>query len=122
MMRGMATYARYLLSGSTNGKPILVAATSSPGTTIHTALTGTAGYDECYAWISNLSASAVALTVEWGGTSDPGDLLAKTVSIPPFSPPIPFVTGQVLQNALVIRAFAGTTNVLTVTGFVNRIS
>ncbi len=37
----MATYSKVLLSGSTNGKQIKVAATATPGTTIHTAVTGT---------------------------------------------------------------------------------
>ena len=42
----MATFTKTLLSGSTNGKAILVAATATPGTTIHTAVAGTSSLDE----------------------------------------------------------------------------
>ena len=63
----MATYSRVLLSGSTNGKPIPVAATATPGTTIHTAVSGTSSFDEVYAWASNVTGSAATLTIEWGG-------------------------------------------------------
>jgi hypothetical protein len=118
----MASYTRQLLSGSTNGKPIKVGATSTPGTTIHTAISGTTGFDEIYLWVSNTESSAVALTIEFGGTTDPDDLICKTVSIPANSPPIPIVTGQVLQNGLVVKAFAASANDLNITGYVNRIS
>jgi hypothetical protein len=37
----MATAVKRILSGSTNGKPIKVVATSTAGTTIHTAVAGT---------------------------------------------------------------------------------
>lgn len=118
----MATYSRLLLSGSTNGRPIKVVATATPGTLIHTAVAGTASFDELYLWVSNSSGSAVLLTLEWGGTTDPDDLLVKQVSIPPNSPPIAIATGLVLNGAVVARAFAGTANVLVVTGYVNRIA
>ncbi len=118
----MPSYSRQLLSGSTNGRAIPVAATATPGTLVHTALTGVAGFDEVYAWVSNVTASAVALTIEWGGVTDPGDHAVKQLSIPPNSPPIPILTGQVLQNGLSVRAFAGTANALNLTGYVNRIS
>lgn len=118
----MATYSRQLLSGSTNGKPIKVAATATPGTTIHTAVSGTSSFDEVYLWVANTSASAVALTLEWGGATDPDDLACKSVSIPANSPPIPIAPGLVLQNSLVIRAFAGAANVLNIEGYVNRIA
>ena len=118
----MPSYSRQLLSGSTNGRPIKVAATATPGTTIHTALTGTAGFDEIYLWVTNTDTSAIALTIEFGGTTDPDDLICKTVSIPANSPPIPIVTGQVLQNGLAVKAFAASANKLLVSGYVNRIS
>ncbi len=118
----MASYSRQLLSGSTNGRAIPVVATATAGTLIHTALTGTTGFDEVYLWVSNVTGSAATLTLEWGGVTDPGDHAVKALSIPANSPPIPILTGQVLQNALVLRAFSGTASALNVTGFVNRIS
>jgi len=117
----MATYSRQLLSGSTNGKPIKVVATATAGTTIHTAVSGTSGFDEVYAWVTNTSGAAVTLTIEFGGTTDPDQLIVKALSIPANSPPIPILTGQVLQNGLTIGAFAGSANVLLISGYVNRI-
>ena len=118
----MASYSRQLLSGSTNGRAIPVAATATPGTLIHTALTGTTGFDEVYLWVSNVTGAAATLTVEWGGVTDPGDHMTKAFSIPANSPPIPIATGQVLNNALVVRAFSGTASALNITGYVNRLS
>lgn len=117
----MATYSRILLSGSTNGRAIPVAATSTPGTAIHTAITGTVWFDELYLWASNVTASAATLTIEWGGVLDPGDHIVKAFSIPPNSPPIPVVTGQVLNNGLAVNAFSGTASAINLTGYVNRI-
>lgn len=118
----MPSYSREKLSGSTNGKSVKVAATATAGTTVHTAVTGTAGWDEIYVWLTNTSASAVAVTIEFGGTTDPDNLIVKGLSIPANSPPIPILTGQILQNGLVVAIFAGTANVILATGYVNRIS
>lgn len=118
----MATYTREKLSASTNGKSIKVAATATAGTTFHTAVAGTTSWDEIYAWVSNTSANAVNLTIEFGGVTDPDNLIVKTLSIPPLSPPIPILTGQMLQNSLVCAAFASVANVLLITGYTNRIA
>jgi hypothetical protein len=118
----MASYTRQLLSGSTNGRTIPVAANATPGTLIHQAVAGTSAYDEVYAWVSNVTNQAVPLTIEWGGVTDPGDHAVKQVSIPPNSPMIPILTGQVIQNGLNVRAFAGTAAALNIVGYVNRIS
>ena len=117
----MATYSRQLLSGSTNGRAIPVAATATAGTLIHTATALDNGYDEIYLWVSNVTGSAATLTVEWGGVTDPGDHIVKAYSIPANSPPIPVVTGQVLKGGLVCRAFSGTASALNLSGFVNAI-
>lgn len=118
----MATYSRVNLSGSTNGKPIPVAATATPGTTLHTALSGTSGFDELYLWASNVTATTATLTVEWGGVTDPGNHLVKGYSIPGNSGPVPIAVGQVMQNSLVVAAFSGTGSAINITGYVNRIS
>lgn len=117
----MATYSRGLLSGSTNGREIPVSAIATPGTLIHTAIAGVAAFDEVYLWASNVTGAAATLTIEWGGVTDPGDHAVKQVSIPANSPPIPILTGQVLQNSLVVRAFSGTASAINVVGYVNRI-
>lgn len=118
----MAIFTKKLLSGSTNGKSIKVAATSSPGTTIHTATsaTGTAGYDEIWLWATNTSTSAVKLTIQFGGTTAVDDDIEMT--IPGEAGPVQIIDGWLLQNSLLVRAFAATTNVITINGYVNNIA
>lgn len=117
----MATYSRVHLSGSTSGKPILVAAIATPGTAIHTAIAGATAFDEVYLWVANTHSAAVALTLEWGGVTDPDNHLVKTLSIPANSGPIAIAVGQVMNGGLLIKAFADSANKLTITGYVNRI-
>jgi hypothetical protein len=117
----MASYSRQLLSGSTNGKAVSVAATATAGTTIHTALAGTTGYDEIYLYVTNIDSSAHQLTIEWGAAGSATAHLVDTLSIPANSAPIPICPGLVLQNGLVVGAFADAANKLLITGFVNRI-
>lgn len=116
----MATYSRELLSGSTDGMPNKVTAIATPGDTIHTA--HASAKDELYLWVSNLHSAAVTLTLEWGGATDPDDLLVKLLSIPANSPPIPVASGLVLTNAKVVKAFASVADKLVITGYVNRIA
>jgi len=119
----MATYTRVLLSGSpASGRVVPVAQTATPGTLIHTAVAGAASFDELYIWASNVTAAAATLTIEWGGVTDPGDHMTKAVSIPANSPPIPIVTGQVMNGGLVVRAFSGTASAINLSGYVNRIA
>jgi hypothetical protein len=117
----MATFSKQLLSGSTNGKAIKVAATATAGTTIHTAVSGTASLDEVWLYAHNSSAGTVKLTLEWGEATAPDgnieiNIGAEGTGLVLVSP------GLLLQNSLVIKAFAGTANVITLTGYVNRIA
>ena len=115
----MATFTKLLLSGSTNGKAILVAATATPGTTIHTAVAGTLALDEIWLYAVNSSDRDVKLTIEWGETTAPNGNIE--VNVPGESGLILVVPGLLLQNSLVVRAFAGTANVICIHGYVNRI-
>jgi hypothetical protein len=117
----MATYTKRLLSGSTDGRAIPVAATATPGTEVHTAVAGTNNFDEVYVWANNPTNQNRTLTIELGGVVDPGDLVPKNFRIPANSPPIPILTGQVLNNGAVIRAFADQAGGMNLSGFVNRI-
>ena len=117
----MATFTKTLLSGSTNGKAIKVVATATAGTTIHTAVSGTASLDEVWLYAHNSSASTVKLTPEWGEATAPDgnieiNIGAEGTGLVLVSP------GILLQNSLVVKAFAATANVVTLTGYVNRIS
>lgn len=116
----MATYSKVLLSGSTNGKGILVTATSSTGTTIHTATSGTSNLDEVWLYAVNSSANAVKLTFEWGETTAPNGNIE--ITIPAESGLYLVVPGLLLQNSLVISAFAATGSVIVIHGFINRIT
>jgi hypothetical protein len=108
------------LSASTNGRGIKVGATATPGTLIHTALSNVASneWDEVWLRVVNTSGSPVKLTLEWGGTSAPDDLVEITV--PAESGFTEVIPGHVLQNSVEVRAFAATADVLVVHGFVNR--
>lgn len=117
-----ATFSRILLSGSTSGRPIKVAATATAGTLIHTAVSGAVSFDEIYMWVTNTDSASRALTVEWGGVTDPDDLVVKTYSIGANSAPFPIITGLNLNGGLVVRAFGSAANVLLISGYVNRIA
>ena len=118
----MSTFSGGVLSGSTNGRPIKVAATSiGSGTTIHTATASTTGFDDITLFVTNTHTADLALTIGWGGTTDPDDLILKTVSIPALSGPIPIITGLRLNNTLIVKAAAGTTNLLLISGSYNRV-
>ena len=116
----MPTFTRLVLSGSTNGRPIPVAATATPGTLIHTATNSVGATDEVYLWVSNVTGSAATLTIEWGGVTT-GDLSPAAFSVPANSGPTLVASGIALAGGLVIRAFSGTASALNITGQVNRI-
>lgn len=119
----MATFDKITLSGSTDGRPILVAATATPGTTIHTASSTATVYDEIWLYAINNDSSSITLSIEFGGTTSPNDIIK--LSVPAQSGLFLFVPGLVLKgNAtpLVVRAFAATANKISISGWVNRIS
>jgi hypothetical protein len=120
----MATYSKITLSGSTDGRPIKVAATATPGTTIHTGSSTATTYDEIWLYGMNSDTTARKLTIEWGGTSAPDDLIEVTLAAE--SGLVLLTPGLIIKGnasaALVVRAFAATTNVLTIHGYVNRIA
>ena len=116
----MATFSKRILSGSTDGKAIKVVQTATAGTTIHTAVTGTSDIDEIWLYAINSSASSVKLTIEWGEASAPDGNIELTVL--PEAGLVTVIPGLLLQNSLVVKAFAGTANVICIHGFVNRIT
>ena len=116
----MATYTKALLSGSTNGKGIKVVATSTAGTTIHTAVAGTSAWDEIWLYAVNSSDTAVKLTLEWGEATAPdGNIEA---SIPGETGLFLIVPGLLLNGGLVVKAFAASANLIIIHGFVNHIT
>ena len=117
----MATFSKVLLSGSTDGKAILVSGNNTgSANTIHTAGSGTSNRDEIWIYAVNTSASSVKLTIEWGEATAPDGNIEVTVL--PEAGLVTVIPGLLLQNSLVCRAFAGTANVICIHGFVNRIT
>jgi hypothetical protein len=122
----MATFTKLTLqpAGTTGtGLAIKVAATATPGTAIHTASSTATTIDEIWLYANNTSTSSVKLTIEWGEVTSPDGHIEVTVL--PESGLVTVIPGFLLQgNATprVVRAYAATTNVLTIHGFVNRIT
>ena len=114
----MATFTKELLSGSTNGEAISVADTS---TTIHTATSTSGELDEVWIYAHNTHTAAVELTIEWDGTTGV-NVIKQT--IPNDAGLVLVVPGLIIGGAasLDITALAGTTSVIGITGYVNRIA
>jgi hypothetical protein len=122
----MATFTKVNLSGSTQGKAIKIAATTSgsAGTTVHATGTSSSIIDEAWLYAYNSSSAAVVLTIQWGGVTAVDNEIK--LSIPATSGLTLVVPGLILTGtgsaANTIAAYAGTANVITVSGYVNRIS
>ena len=115
----MATIAKKLLSGSTDGEPIKVAATATAGTLLHTAVAGTTDLDLIDLFACNTQSADVTLTLEWGGVTSPDHLLE--IVLPGEAGAIKITDKFPLQNGKVVRAFCSTADVVTIWGSVNRI-
>jgi hypothetical protein len=120
----MATYDKVLFSGSTGGRLIKVAATATTGTTIHATGTSATIEDEIWLYAVNSDTTARKLTIEFGGTTAPDDLIELTVAAE--SGLVLVVPGLVLVGtgaaARTVTAFAATANVISIGGYVNRIT
>jgi hypothetical protein len=111
-------------SASTQGKAIKVAATASTGTAIHTTGTSATVVDRLYLFAFNSDTADRTLTVEFGGTTAPDQNIVVV---------IPFKAGLVLvvdglillgngSTGLTVGAFASAANVVTISGYVLRIT
>jgi hypothetical protein len=120
----MATFTKVPFSAQTDGQPIKVVATASTGTTIHTTGTSASIFDEVWLYAYNSSTGPIALTIQYGGTATPDDDIK--ITIPSQSGLTLVVPGLILAGTgsagNTIAAYAGTANVVTVSGYVNRIS
>lgn len=111
---------RRLLSESTNGKAIKVAATATAGTLLHTAISGTTQVDYIELWAVNSDTTDRKLTLEWGEATAPDGNIEITI---PAEDGLYQVTpdgGLPLQNGLTVRAFAATADVICIHGRVTR--
>jgi hypothetical protein len=119
----MATFTKLPLSASTDGRAIKVAATATPGTTIHTGSSSASEIDEVWIYAMNTDTSSRKLTLEWGGTSSPDDLIEINL---PAEPGLVLVAPGLLikgnATPLVVRAIASVAGVITIHGYIHRIS
>jgi hypothetical protein len=118
----MATFSKITLSGSTDGKPILVNDAASPGLTIHTSSSTATTFDEVWLYATNTSTTARLLTIEYGGTTA-GFQIEQT--IPGQSGLVLIVPGLLMKGnstPWTIAAFADNTTDINITGYVNRIT
>jgi len=122
----MATFTKLALqpAGSTgDGLGILVAATATAGTAIHTASSTATTIDELWLYAYNNHSADILLTVEFGGVTAPKDVIKDTIATQDGL--ILVVAGLLIQgNATpkVVRAFAATANQISLFGYVNRIT
>ena len=120
----MAQFTKVLLSGSTQGRGIKVVATASSGTTIHATGTSSTTIDEIWLYAYNSDTSARLLTIQFGGTTSPDNDIK--VSIPAQSGLVLVAPGLILTGtgsaANTVYAYAATANVITSSGYVNRIA
>ena len=122
----MATFTKLALqpAGTTgDGLGILVAATATAGTAIHTASTTATTIDELWLYAFNSDTSAVNLSIEFGGVTSPKDVIKS--AIPTESGLTLICAGLIIQGnatAKIVRAFAGTANKISIFGYVNRIT
>ena len=113
-------------SGSTQGQPIKVVATATPGTLIHTTGTPlyTTQYDKIYLRLVNTSAADVLATVEFGGTTSPDNTIP--VNVPAQGGVVVAIDGEQLSGngsaGLNVRVFAASANVVLALGFVARVT
>ena len=118
----MATYSKqYLSGGAANGTGIELAVDSGTYTTVHTS-SGTAGdIDEIWLYASNTDTSDIKVTLKFGGTDDPDDIIEVIVGAE--AGLVLLVPGLILKGgSLVLLGAAATAAKVTVFGYVNRIA
>jgi len=117
----MSDISKQKFTNATLGRPILVTTNASPGTAIHTVTTNSSRFDEVWLYAANNGTTNVALTVEFGSNSSADQINA---SIPFKSGLYLLVPGIPLQGDATpptVKAYAATTNVISISGWVNRL-
>lgn len=118
----MATYSKIVLSGSTDGRGILVDDDATAGKMIHTGSSTATTYDEVWIYAANYDSPDRKLTIEWGSASA-GDIIESTIATE--AGLVLVIPGLILKgnaSPLVIAAFAATTSSIQLFGYVNRIT
>jgi hypothetical protein len=117
----MADISKQKFTNATLGRPILVGATTSPGTAIHTVTSNSSQFDEVWLYAANNGTTNVALTVEFGSNSSADQINA---AIPFKSGLYLLIPGIPLQGDATpptVKAYTNTVNVVSISGWVNRL-
>jgi hypothetical protein len=122
----MATFTKLALqpAGTTgDGLGILVVATATAGTAIHTASSTPSTIDELWLYAYNHDTGAVSVSIEFGGVTAPKDIIKGTIKTQ--AGLVLMCAGLVIQgnaSAKVVRAFASSASKISIFGYVNRIT
>lgn len=108
------------ISTSTNGRPVAVAATSSPGTDIHVAPAGTTTVDLLYLEVTNTDTVSRTVTLQWGGTGAADQV--GPVSLSANAGPALIASGRAINNGLTVKAYSDSANKINITGRVSRLT
>jgi hypothetical protein len=115
----VATYSKIYGSVGTTGLGVKVAATAiGSGTTIHTAHATDMHIVTIYA--VNSDTQSRKLTIGWGGTTDPDNLIE--VTIPSEAGLVPVVMKLPITSSLVIKAAASAANVIVLYTDISKIA
>lgn len=117
--------SKQFLSSSLDGMAIVVTAnTSASANLIHTAGSGTTNIDECWLYAANSAPLPVQLVVGWGDNGSTSHETGSSfrVTIPNQNARHLIVDGRLISNSKTIYAYALTSSVVTIDGFVNRIA
>ncbi len=111
-------------SASTQGEAIKVVATATAGTLIHTTGVSATVIDEVWLYAFNSDTADRTLTIEYGGATAPDQNIVLTIPLKQglvvVVPGLPLLGNGTV--ALTVNAFASAANVVTIYGFVNRIT
>jgi hypothetical protein len=123
----MATYSKVQLAPggvAGDGTGIELAVDSGAFTDIHTTTTTATTLDEIWLYASNTDGTDRKITIQFGGTDDPDDLIEYTVTAEGGLQLI--VPGLVLSGksstGLLVKGAAAVASKVTVFGYVNRIT
>jgi hypothetical protein len=110
-------YIKRILTGDSHGRGILISTNSDPGTLITTVDSGTSDalLQEVFLWADNSHTSDIVLTIKRGSAT------MAPITIPFRKGLFLVLPGIPLRNGLEIRAFAETTDLIRVYGYVNEV-
>ena len=114
-------FSKIAPSGSSYGQGIKITTTASAGDLFHTAINSGSSVDEIWLYLFNSDTTSHVVTIQFGGATAPDQNIVLTIQ--PKVGLVCAVPGLILGGStLTVRAFADAANVITMTGFINRIT